>query len=187
MNLSLPYHLLKLLPNPALCLPHHTIPSLAHLPTLPLHRICAIVLDKDNCLAAPGALSIHPPYTKTLDALRALTPPPELLIVSNSAGSAADAPAFKQAAALEESTGIRVLRHGGKKPGCAAAVMAALGSGVRREQVLVVGDRLGTDVLMANLMGARAVWVREGVVPDRGLIKKTPFGGGGGDSVYVDE
>jgi len=35
----------------------------------------------------------------------------------------------------------------------------------RPEQVAVVGDRLTTDVMMANLMGSYAVWVRDGVVP----------------------
>lgn len=29
----------------------------------------------------------------------------------------------------------------------------------------IVGDRLTTDVMMANLMGSFAVWVKDGVVP----------------------
>ena len=35
----------------------------------------------------------------------------------------------------------------------------------RPEHVAVVGDRLTTDVMMANMMGSYAVWVRDGVVP----------------------
>jgi phosphatidylglycerophosphatase GEP4 len=35
----------------------------------------------------------------------------------------------------------------------------------RPEQIAVVGDRLTTDVMMANLMGSYAVWVKDGVVP----------------------
>jgi len=35
----------------------------------------------------------------------------------------------------------------------------------RPDQVAVVGDRLSTDVMMANLMGSYAVWVKDGVVP----------------------
>ena len=35
----------------------------------------------------------------------------------------------------------------------------------RPEHVAVVGDRLTTDVMMANLMGSYAVWVKDGVVP----------------------
>lgn len=32
-------------------------------------------------------------------------------------------------------------------------------------QIAVVGDRLTTDVMMANTMGAYAIWIREGVIP----------------------
>lgn len=40
------------------------------------------------------------------------------------------------------------------------------GSGVERpEQVVVVGDRLLTDVMMGNMMGAWSVWIRDGVEP----------------------
>jgi phosphatidylglycerophosphatase GEP4 len=28
---------------------------------------------------------------------------------------------------------------------------------------VVIGDRISTDVLMANLMGARSIWIRDGV------------------------
>jgi len=35
-------------------------------------------------------------------------------------------------------------------------------------QVVVVGDRLFTDVMMANVMGAWGVWVSDGVVDARG-------------------
>jgi len=34
----------------------------------------------------------------------------------------------------------------------------------RPEHVAIVGDRLTTDVMMANLMGSWAVWVKDGVV-----------------------
>jgi phosphatidylglycerophosphatase GEP4 len=33
------------------------------------------------------------------------------------------------------------------------------------DQIAVVGDRLSTDVMMANLMGSYAIWVKDGVVP----------------------
>lgn len=31
------------------------------------------------------------------------------------------------------------------------------------EQVAIVGDRLLTDIMMANMMGSYGVWVRDGV------------------------
>lgn len=35
----------------------------------------------------------------------------------------------------------------------------------RPDQIAVVGDRLTTDVMMANLMGSYGVWIKDGVVP----------------------
>ena len=35
----------------------------------------------------------------------------------------------------------------------------------RPDQIAVVGDRITTDVMIANLMGSYAVWVKDGVVP----------------------
>ena len=37
-------------------------------------------------------------------------------------------------------------------------------------QVAVVGDRLFTDVLLANMMGSWSVWVKDGVVKERSLV-----------------
>jgi phosphatidylglycerophosphatase GEP4 len=38
------------------------------------------------------------------------------------------------------------------------------------EQVAIVGDRLFTDMMMANMMGAHSVWVKDGVVEDRNIV-----------------
>ncbi len=37
-------------------------------------------------------------------------------------------------------------------------------------QIAVVGDRLFTDVLLANMMGSWSVWVKDGVVKERSLV-----------------
>ena len=37
-------------------------------------------------------------------------------------------------------------------------------------QDLLVGDRLFTDVLMANMMGSHSVWIKDGTVPDHGFV-----------------
>jgi phosphatidylglycerophosphatase GEP4 len=53
-----------------------------------------------------------------------------------------------------------------KKPFSYAGVLAYLKSNnvvTSADEIAVVGDRLGTDVLMASLMGAWSVWVRDGV------------------------
>lgn len=72
--------------------------------------------------------------------------------------------------AVENSTGLAVLLHSDKKPGCGSEIMEYFQrnpeTGVTRpDQIAVVGDRLTTDVMMANMMGSYAVWVKDGVVP----------------------
>jgi len=37
-------------------------------------------------------------------------------------------------------------------------------------QIAIVGDRLFTDVMMANMMGAYGFWIRDGVVEEKGLV-----------------
>ena len=91
-----------------------------------------------------------------------------ILIVSNSAGTNDDS-GDEDAKVLEKATGVPVFRHSTKKPGCGRDVFNHLvrTSQVglsRSNQVAVVGDRLFTDVMMANMMGAWAIWVKEGVV-----------------------
>ena len=50
----------------------------------------------------------------------------------------------------------------------------------RPDQIAVVGDRLTTDVMMANSMGSYAVWVKDGVVPpeETSVVSKTSWLGG---------
>lgn len=37
-------------------------------------------------------------------------------------------------------------------------------------QIAIVGDRLSTDIMMANMMGSYGVWVRDGVT-GRGFVR----------------
>jgi phosphatidylglycerophosphatase GEP4 len=41
------------------------------------------------------------------------------------------------------------------------------------DQIAVVGDRLFTDVMMANLMGSWGVWIRHGVVEEKNFVSFT--------------
>lgn len=38
-------------------------------------------------------------------------------------------------------------------------------------QIAVVGDRLFTDVMMANMMGSHGFWIRDGAVEEKGLVR----------------
>jgi phosphatidylglycerophosphatase GEP4 len=185
LNLSGSLNILRLFANPALCLPHHTVSSFDKIP-LPLSEafntargdkkpdIRAVVLDKDNCFAIPHENEIFPANKAKFDELRQAYPGSKLLIVSNSSGTGAD-PGFKDAELLEKNTGVTVLRHSTKKPGCYGEVMDYFRSKpdsqvTKPEQVAIVGDRLFTDMMMANMMGAHSVWVRDGVVEDRNIV-----------------
>jgi phosphatidylglycerophosphatase GEP4 len=193
LNLSGSLNILRLFVNPALCLPHHTVSSFDKIP-VPLSEafgtskndkkpdIRAIVLDKDNCFAIPHQNDIFPANKAKFDELRQAYPGSKLLIVSNSSGTGAD-PGFKDAELLERNTGVTVLRHTTKKPGCSGEIMDYFRSKpdsqvTKPEQVAIVGDRLFTDMMMANMMGAHSVWVRDGVVEDRNIVSarsKVPF------------
>ena len=85
---------------------------------------------------------------------------------------------------LEKATGVKVLRHGTKKPAAGAQIMQYFrdmsGEDIdpahriippveSSAQVAIVGDRISTDVIMANTMGAWGVWVTQGVVEDHGI------------------
>lgn len=185
MNVSATVNVLRLLVNPSLCLPHHSIATFDQLP-VPLSAafaskngekkpdIRAVVLDKDNCFAIPKQNEIYPPYQAKFDELRKAYPGSRLLIVSNSSGTSSDK-GFAEADLLEKNTGVKVLRHGTKKPGCHDEIMQYFRSkpetGVNSEsQIAVVGDRLFTDVLMANMMGSYGLWITDGAVKDHGLV-----------------
>lgn len=66
---------------------------------------------------------------------------------------------------LERDTGVTVLRHPTKKPGCHEEIKQYfVKQGITNvNEIVVIGDRLFTDMLMANMMGAWGIWISEGV------------------------
>ncbi|ANZ77250.1 BA75_04136T0 [Komagataella pastoris] len=180
MNVSATLNVSRLLISPSLCLPHMMIPTFKDLPItpafplMPEKGIKAIVLDKDNCFAKAHDDKVWPDYQETWDALKKQYPKASLLIVSNSAGTNDDE-GHKQASELEKTTGVTVLRHSTKKPGCYKEILDYFYQNKIIEtpaQVVVVGDRLFTDMLMANMMGSWAIWVKNGVVKSESMICK---------------
>ncbi|KAL8376456.1 hypothetical protein RB595_007512 [Gaeumannomyces hyphopodioides] len=187
LNLSASVNIFKLIFNPALCLPHATVGTFNDLP-LPLGRafkrkdgsavdIKAVVLDKDDCFAVPETNEVYPDYKEKFAALRAAYPGRRLLIVSNTAGALSYDRDKRLAADLEKATGVTVLPHQAKKPGCGDEIMTYFKGHpetgvVSPNQIAVVGDRLSTDMMLANMMGGWGVWVKNGVVP---LSNKSVF------------
>ena len=77
---------------------------------------------------------------------------------------------MKQAAEVEDATGVVVLSHSVKKPGCGSEIMEYFKkhpeTGVTDPaQIAVVGDRLLTDMMLANMLGGWGFWIRDGVIP----------------------
>ncbi|KAL2136943.1 hypothetical protein VTI74DRAFT_104 [Chaetomium olivicolor] len=179
LNLSASLNVFKLLAKPSLCLPHATVATFDDLP-VPLDKafaktdrqvdIRAVVLDKDDCFAYPERNEIYEPYKRRFEALRAAYPGRRLLIVSNTAGATSYDVNGKLAAEVQKSTGLEVLSHAVKKPGCGDEILAYFRehpeTGVTNpQQIAIVGDRLATDMMLANMMGSWGLWVKDGVVP----------------------
>jgi phosphatidylglycerophosphatase GEP4 len=179
LNVSATLNIFKILFKPSICLPHQTVPTFNELP-IPLDKglqltgrranIKAVVLDKDDCFAYPDSSEVYPEYKSHFEALRAAYPGRKLLVVSNTAGAKSWDKDGKLAAEVEEKTGIFVLPHATKKPGCGNEIMEYFRNhpetGVTDPaHVAVVGDRLTTDMMLANMMGGWGFWLRDGVVP----------------------
>ncbi|KAI5290411.1 hypothetical protein KEM54_001609 [Ascosphaera aggregata] len=172
--------------------------------------IRALVLDKDNTLTPPEGLSLPAAYLQKLAALRKSPTSPfnmernphGVLVVSNTVGSSskyeAEAreieellselkiPVFRSFDSEKEgSNAMPSALHSHKKPLNYAHIVSYLKAKKvidSPSQIAVVGDRLATDVLMASMMGAWSVWVRDGVTVSsegqqgmdyRGILAKT--------------
>jgi phosphatidylglycerophosphatase GEP4 len=122
----------------------------------------------------PGSTTPTNHHQDKFQELRRTYPGSKLLIVSNTAGTDSDKNQL-EAALLEKNTGVKVLRHSTKKPGCKEEVMAYFkqhpDAGVTSpSQVAIVGDRLFTDVMMANMMGSYGFWIRDGVIERKSFV-----------------
>ncbi|KAF1999909.1 HAD-superfamily phosphatase [Amniculicola lignicola CBS 123094] len=187
MNISGTLNVFKLIRDPTLCLPQHTVSTFNHLP-IPLSKafppkpgqkpveIKAVVLDKDNCFAIPHTNEVHKPYHNKFQELRAAYPGSKLLIVSNTAGTSSDKN-LAEAALLEKNTGVKVLQHSTKKPGCTSEVLSHFATHPDSDitspsQIAIVGDRLFTDIMMANMMGAHGFWVCDGIIPRKSFFAR---------------
>ncbi|EPE09631.1 had superfamily phosphatase [Ophiostoma piceae UAMH 11346] len=181
LNLSASVNIFRLLARPSLCLPHGVVSTFNDIP-VPLDsafaarsggkkpEIKAVVLDKDDCFAFPESSEVWPSYQDKFNKLREAYPGRRLLIVSNTAGALSYDKDRLLAKTVESGTGVTVLPHQTKKPGCGDEIMAYFRAhpetGVTEpHQIAVVGDRLTTDMMLANTMGSWGLWVRDGVVP----------------------
>ena len=161
----------------------------------------AVVLDKDNTITPPLSRAPPPPPMRdAIRRAQAAFGYENVVVLSNSVGlesfpgydaDEADGAAEADAGGpgpdgrpppstppdgvpeAEERLGLRVLRHAFRKPaGAAGELEASLGTGVRADEMLVVGDRVMTDVLFGRRQGCATV-----LVP--------PMDGGAGENLTV--
>ena len=171
------------LSEPSSLLPHRTIPTLLPLP-LPIGpwlpslngtgkkpTIRALVLDKDNTICPPETTALHQSYINKLEKIQQSEEfshsPHSILIVSNTAGSSSKPEHEAEAKELERELGIPVLRQhpDRKKPFCGPDILKYFKEhGVTEDpkEIVVVGDRLATDVLLAREMGSWSIWTKDG-------------------------
>jgi phosphatidylglycerophosphatase GEP4 len=118
------------------------------------------VIPKQFLATATSILREVPRKATWSTALHAFGPS-RVLIVSNSAGTRDD-PAQLQAESVAHHLRAPVLLHAALKPSysCASAALSAL-SGLAPHEIVVVGDRVFTDVVLAHrLAHPRTLWAR---------------------------
>lgn len=122
-----------------------------------------LILDKDNCFARPHELQVHPLLREKW---RSLVVNYQVAVLSNTAGDATHDPSDNLRQELERTLGVHVLKHEKKKPMCYNEVLECIAAyGRKLDEVCIVGDRIFTDVLMANLLGAKSVYIYPGLHP----------------------
>ncbi|KAJ7350636.1 mitochondrial PGP phosphatase-domain-containing protein [Mycena albidolilacea] len=142
--------------NPRIILPNLVVKDIRHLDFRALKEAgyCGAVFDKDNCLTLPHKDELVPELRDAWDECRQTFGEGNVLIVSNSAGCNSDTGGI-QAESVKRRLQAPVLFHSTPKPGyaCIKAIQryfSSLRTPVRPEQLIIVGDRVFTDVVLAN-------------------------------------
>ncbi|KAG6920038.1 hypothetical protein DXG01_010106 [Tephrocybe rancida] len=148
----------QLLFCPRLVLPSIVVKDIRHIDFAALKAAGyrGAIFDKDNCITHPHKDTIVPEVQHAWDECRKTFGDGNILIVSNSAGTSLD-PGGIQCESVSYNTGVPVLRHKSFKPAysCITVVrgyFSSLRFPIRDEELIVVGDRIFTDVIMANRM-----------------------------------
>lgn len=161
----------------SLCTPDLIISNISELPVQALRNrgFKCLVFDKDNTLTAPYVNSLHPPFTGVWNQCLEVFGRDGIVVVSNSAGGPDDK-GGGLARKVQEELGVRVLQSRRKKPEGAEEILQHFnrGLGKREEgdmvvgsQIVVVGDRVFTDVVYAHTIGAHAVLCRD-IITEKG-------------------
>ncbi|KAL8293519.1 hypothetical protein RQP46_000220 [Phenoliferia psychrophenolica] len=168
------------LARPAAYAPRLIVPDISHLDwaAFKAHGVTGVVIDKDNCITKPHDDALVPHLNPAWRSLLSTFSPANVLVVSNSAGTRKDS-LLLQAESVSRHLGVPVLVHSDPKPSrtCARSIRAYFDPprvpppsaarrlfrrafGRRREdlgavrRLLVIGDRLTTDVILAQRLAS---------------------------------
>ncbi|KAI6046319.1 HAD phosphatase, partial [Pisolithus marmoratus] len=151
----------QLLWKPRIILPHVIVTDIRQLDFLALRKAGyrGAVFDKDNCLTIPYRDTLVPELQNAWQECREVFGERNILIVSNSAGTTDD-PGGIQAESVSHHLSVPVLHHDSPKPAyrCISAIRAyfsSLPNPIQGHELIIVGDRVFTDVVMANRMKRR--------------------------------
>ncbi|TFK74687.1 hypothetical protein BDN72DRAFT_789008 [Pluteus cervinus] len=157
-GILVPFHLLI---NSRIVLPGLCVRDIRHLDFEALRRAGyrGAIFDKDNCLTIPYKDELVPELKDAWNKCRETFGEGNVLIVSNSAGTKLD-PGGIQAESVRHHLLAPVLFHSSMKPSYSCihgirAYFSSLRSPIRDEELIVVGDRIFTDIVMANRMRKR--------------------------------
>ncbi|KAL3638287.1 hypothetical protein CASFOL_017658 [Castilleja foliolosa] len=136
-----------------LVIPHVSVPDIRRVDWAELKKrgFEGVVFDKDNTITAPYSLSLWPPLRSSVEQCKSLFGA-NIAVFSNSAGLYEYDPDGRKAAALEDAIGIKVIRHGVKKPAGAAEEIENH-FGCKSSRLIMVGDRPFTDIVYGNRNG----------------------------------
>ncbi len=146
---------LPVLKQPSLLRPNERARSVGEIDFVRLRHTLGcrfVVFDKDNTLTLPyDERLVHPQaFANCVNVFGHA----HVLLFSNTAGSPDDSD-YAEARRLEQQLGVRVLRHRERKPG-GGQELARITQGAK---TAVIGDRLATDIVFANLNGCYSILV----------------------------
>jgi len=148
----------QVLVRPRLVIPSLAVKDIRQIDFVALRRegYRAIVFDKDNCLTIPNKDTLVPDIENAWAECKETFGEGNVIIVSNSAGTWVD-PGGIQSESVSYHLRVPVLRHRRFKPSysCISNIrtyFSSLRSPIRDEELVIVGDRIFTDIVMANRM-----------------------------------
>ncbi|KAF5355060.1 hypothetical protein D9756_005514 [Leucocoprinus leucothites] len=148
----------QLLIHPRIVIPNVIVKDIRYIDFAALRKAGyrGAVFDKDNCLTIPYQDTLVPELETAWAECRKTFGESNVIIVSNSAGTHTD-PGGIQSESVSHHLQVPVLNHKTFKPGypCINSIRAYFSS-LRRpildDELIIVGDRIFTDVVMANRM-----------------------------------